>query len=107
MKKIKLLLLTLPVLLTGCENIKMVGNKMETGSYTYYYAYVCSKLGNQYYHISGWKEYGPEPSQSAVNYYVGLELHLAISKDVIYYYEPNLSYILMKNYNPNYGVAIE
>jgi len=39
--------------------------------------------------------------------YVGLELHLAQSKDVMYYYEQGLSYILMKQYHAEFGPAIE
>ncbi len=108
MKKLKLLLI--PVLLaclSACENFKVVGNKMETGTFTYYYAYVHSNItGNKYYHINGWAEYGPEGGDLGAPY-VGLELHLAVSKDVIYYYEPNLSYVLSKLYNPDFGIAIE
>ena len=61
MKK-KILLLGLLVLgLSSCENMKIVGNKMTTGAYTYYYAYVKSQItGDAYYHIKGWAEYGPE-----------------------------------------------
>ena len=105
MKK-TLLLLSL-LLLVGCENYKVVGNRMETGSFTYYYAYVKSEItGPAYYHINGWKEYGPEGGD--VNkQYVGLELHLYTSKDVILYYEPNLMYLLSKQYNPLFGDAIE
>ena len=106
MKKIlfaPLLLLSL----CACENYKIVGNKMETGSFTYYYAYVKSQVtGDKYYHINGWAEYGPEGGD--VNkQYVGLELHLYASKDVVYYYEPNLMYLLSKQYNPDFGIAIE
>lgn len=104
----KLLLLVLLALgLSSCENFKVVGNRMETGSFTYYYAYVKSQVtGDAYYHINGWAEYGPDGG-SYNNSYVGLELHLYTSKDVIYYYEPNLMYVLSKNYNPEFGVAIE
>ena len=107
-KSVKLLLLPLMLLsVTACENVKVVGNKMETGSFTYYYAYVNSQLtGPKYYHINGWAEYGPEGG-SFNSAYVGLELHLAVSKDVIYYYEQNLSYILSKQYNADFGIAIE
>ena len=111
MKTKKLLILpTLALAIAGvssCENIKSVGNHMNTGTYTYYYAYVRSQItGDKYYHINGWKEYGPEGGD--VNkQYVGLELHLYTSKDVIYYYEPNLSYVLSKQYNPDFGPAIE
>ena len=109
MKKLALIGLTLLSLIsmTACENFKVVGNRMETGSFTYYYAYVHSAItGNKYYHISGWAEYGPEGG-TYTDTYVGLELHLAVSKDVIYYYEPNLSYVLSKLYNAEFGTAIE
>ena len=108
MKKKLLALVALPLLmLTACENFKVVGNRMETGTFTYYYAYVHSQVtGNKYYHISGWAEYGPEGG-AYTSSYVGLELHLAISKDVVYYYEPNLMYVLSKNYNAEFGEAIE
>lgn len=108
MKKSKFLLLPLLLLsLASCENFKVVGNKMETGTFTYYYAYVNSQItGPKYYHINGWAEYGPEGG-TYNSAYVGLELHLAVSKDVIYYYEPNLSYVLSKQYNPDFGIAIE
>lgn len=108
MKKSKLLLL--PILLLGvtaCENVKIVGNKMETGTFTYYYAYVNSQItGPKYYHINGWAEYGPDGG-TYNSCYIGLELHLAVSKDVIYYYEQNLNYILSKQYNPEFGIAID
>jgi len=110
MKKIivaALALLSL-VSMTACENLKQPGgNQMIEGSRTYNYAYVKSEVtGNKYYHISGWKEYGPEGGD--VNcVYVGLELQLAVSKDVVYYYEPNLSYVLMKNQNTEFGKVIE
>ena len=109
MKKLILLLL-FPLMalgLSSCEELKRPGgNQMIEGSRQFNYAYVCSQVtGNKYYHISGWKEYEPE----GTNYssYTGLELQLATSKDVIYYWEPNLMYILTKNYNSNYGKAIE
>lgn len=93
--------------LTACENFKVVGNRMETGTFTYYYALVHSQItGDKYYHISGWAEYGPQGG-TYTDAYVGLELHLAVSKDVVYYYEPNLSYVLSKNYNADFGVAID
>ena len=102
------MLLTLAMLtLCSCENYKIIGNKMETGSFTYYYAYVKSQItGDKYYHINGWAEYGPEGG-SYNSSYVGLELHLYTTKDVVYYYEPNLMYVLSKEYNPDFGVAIE
>ena len=107
-------LFLLPLLvtgLTGCENVRYVGNQMVTGSKTYYYALVNSQVtGTKYYHISGWAEYGPDGLSFDNGYmgqYVGLELQLYTSKDVVYYYEPNLMYMLSKNYNPDYGVAIE
>jgi len=108
MKK-KLLLFTLPLLLlTSCENAKGVGgNQMLTGSMTYYYAYVKSQIaGEKYYHIKGWAEYGPEGGDLNKSY-VGLELQLYTSGDVIYYYEQNLSYILMQQYHSEFGEAIE
>lgn len=93
--------------LTACENYKVIGNKMETGTYTYYYCYVNSEItGPKYYHIDGWAEYGPEGGDFNKSY-IGLELHLAQSKDVIYYYEQGLSYILMKQYHAEFGTAIE
>ena len=80
---------------------------METGSFTYYYAYVKSQItGDKYYHIRGWAEYGPEGGDIN-SAYVGLELHLYTSKDVVYYYEQNLMYLLSKQYNPDFGIAIE
>ena len=94
--------------MTACEDLKQPGgNQMLEGSRTYNYALVHSQItGDKYYHISGWKEYGPEGGN--VDYtYVGIELQLAVSKDVVYYYEPNLSYILSKNYNADFGKAIE
>ena len=110
MKKIvAAMVLGLAVLaMSGCENLKQPGgNQMLEGSRTYNYALVHSQItGDKYYHISGWKEYGPEGGN--IDYtYVGLEIQLAVSKDVIYYYEPNLSYVLTKNYNSAYGIAIE
>ena len=112
--KIKKILLgaVLAASLCACENIKPIGNKMTTGSYTYYYAYVDSSLlGKKYYHIDGWKEYGPDgvslgEGGGQLGNYVGLELHLYTSKDVIYFWEQNLQYILSKEYNPELGVAI-
>ena len=102
-----LLALASTVMLSGCENVKMIGNKMNTGTFTYYYAYVRSQvIGDQYYHINGWAEYGPEGGDINKQY-VGLELHLYTSKDVVYFYEPNLCYILSKKYNPAFGEAIE
>ena len=61
--------------------------------------------GTKYYHISGWKEY--EPESGNFSSYSGLELQLYTSKDVVYYWEPNLMYVLTKEYNSNYGKAIE
>lgn len=117
MKIRKILLLTaLPLIamgaLTGCEDLKKAGgNEMVEGSRTFNYAYVCSQItGNKYYHISGWKEYGPEggvAENGTIAPYVGLELQLAVSKDVVYYWEPNLMYFLTKNYSSEYGRAIE
>ena len=108
MKKFVLGLMAISMIaLTGCENYKVIGNKMETGSFTYYYAYVNSQItGPKYYHINGWAEYGPEGGDMNKSY-IGLELHLFTSKDVVYYYEPNLSYVLSKQYNPDFGTAIE
>ncbi len=110
-KLLTLLFASLSLLsLSACntENRKYAGgNQMIEGSRTYNYAYVKSQVtGDKYYHISGWKEYGPEGGD--VNcMYVGLELQLAVSKDVVYYWEPNLMYILTKNYNSAYGKAVE
>lgn len=114
MKKNKLLLFMPLVLLSlaglaACdfENVKKVGgNEMAEGSRTYNYAYVCSQVtGKKYYHISGWKEF--EPTSGSYSNYSGLELQLATSKDVVYYWEPNLMYTLTKEYNADYGTAIE
>ena len=120
MKKTKkamlLLAISLPILaigtLSSCENLKRAGgNEMIEGSRTYNYAYVKSQVtGDRYYHISGWKEYGPEggvAENGTVAPYVGLELQLATSKDVVYYYEPNLMYLLTKNYDSSFGKAID
>ena len=108
MKKILLLGLAL-ISLTGCqtENVKYAGgNQMVTGSRTFNYAFVRSNfLGDRYYHISGWREYGPEGN--GLTSYVGLELQLAVSKEIIYYYEPGLMYVMMKEYNSSYGKVIE
>ena len=103
------------LLLTSCdENFKTAnGNKMINGARTYNYAYVKSQItGEKYYHISGWAEYGPEggantESGQVIAPYVGLELQLAVSKDVIYYYEPGLMYVLSQQYNSAFGTAIE
>ena len=108
-KLITITLATLAILsLSACENLKQPGgNQMLEGSRTYNYAYVHSQVtGDKYYHISGWKEYGPEGGDHTSTY-VGLEIQLAVSKDVVYYYEPNLMYVLTKNYNSNYGLPIE
>ena len=114
MKKTLLVLAILgTTLLTSCENWKTIGNHMNKGSYTYYYAYVDSSLlGKKYYHIDGWKEYGPDgvslgEGGGTLGNYVGLELHLFTSKDVIYFWEQNLQYVLSKEYNPELGEAIE
>ena len=81
---------------------------MVTGSKSYYYAYVRSQItGDKYYHISGWAEYGPEGGTEVSLPYVGLELQLAVSGDVIYYYEPGLMYVMSKQYNSTFGIAIE
>ena len=109
----KILLLTLSLLsLTACENMKVAGgNQMLEGSRTFNYAYVKSSItGDKYYHISGWKEYGPEGGVSSeygsIAPYVGLEIQLAVSGDVVYYYEPGLMYVLSKEYNVNWGKAL-
>lgn len=111
MKKLTLAMLALACVscMAGCnENYKKVGgNQMITGSRQYNYALVRSQLtGDTYYHISGWAEYGPEGGATmasggtaAIAPYVGLELQLAVSKDVVYYWEPNLYYVLSKEYN--------
>lgn len=96
--------------LTSCgEDWKRVNsNEMIEGSRVYNYAYVKSQVtGDKYYHISGWKEYGPDGGTTYSEPYVGIELQLAVSKDVVYYYEPGLMYMLSKNYNSSYGKAIE
>lgn len=116
MKKLLISLLAATALLgvTACENVKGPGgNQMVTGSKTYYYALVYSKITeNRYYHIQGWAEYGPDggtyfESAGQVGYapYVGIELQL-VNGDVIYRYEPGLAYELSKEYNVKYGKAI-
>ena len=93
--------------MTACENVKEVGgNKMVTGSKTYYYALVYSKLTEtKYYHIKGWAEYGPDGAYMGeggqLANYVGIELQLQ-NGDVIYRYEPELSYELSKAVNNKY-----
>jgi len=106
MKKLLLALLPL-MLLTSCENVKGPGgNQMVTGSKTYYYALVYSQITDtKYYHIRGWAEYGPDGvyvSQGGkMANYVGIELQL-MNGDVIYRYEPELSYEMSKNLNAQY-----
>ena len=116
MKKLAMLCILPLLLLTSCdENFKTAnGNKMINGARTYNYAYVKSQItGDKYYHISGWAEYGPEggtytnEGTALLAPYVGLELQLAVSKDVIYYYEPGLMYVLSQQYNSAFGTAIE
>lgn len=110
MKKLLLILASI-AFLAACdtENFKYAGgNQMTEGSRTYNYALVKSQVtGEKYYHISGWKEYGPEGGTAYMESYVGLELQLYTSKDVVYYYEPGLMYMLSKNYNAKYGTVIE
>lgn len=97
--------------LSSCEGWKEPGgNKMVTGSKSYYYAYVVSQItGPSYYHIQGWAEYGPDGAYMGdggkLGNYVGLELQL-VNQDVLYYYEPGLYYLLSKNYNPKLGPAL-
>ena len=104
MKKI-LLIAGLLLTLSACENAKGFGNNMLTGSMTYYYVLVYSQITeNKYYHIKGWKEYGPEGltiDEYKIGNYVGLELQLN-NGDVIYRYEQGLSYEMSKNENPEY-----
>lgn len=104
----KLLLLAVALLgLTACENVKGPGgNEMLTGSKSYYYALVYSKITEtRYYHISGWAEYGPDGAYmgegGVLANYVGIELQL-VNGDVIYRYEPELSYEMSKNLNVKY-----
>ena len=111
MKK-SLLLATLVVSIMGttsCENYKLIGNKMSTGSMTYYYALVYSKITEtRYYHIQGWAEYGPDgvniSDDRKLGNYVGIELQL-VNGDVIYRYEPELSYELSKQLNNTYATT--
>ncbi len=107
MKKLILagLLATSLIGMTACENVKgPAGNQMVTGSKTYYYALVYSKITeNRYYHIKGWAEYGPEGG-SFNNSYVGIELQLQ-NGDVVYRYEPELSYELSKQKNEAYATT--
>lgn len=94
--------------MTACENVKSVGgNQMVTGSKTYYYALVYSKITEtRYYHIQGWAEYGPDGAYMGeggqLANYVGIELQLQ-NGDVVYRYEPELSYELSKVKNENYA----
>ena len=107
MKTKKLLLLLPLILLSSCENVKGPGgNQMLTGSRTYYYALVYSKITEtRYYHIQGWAEYGPDGAyvseSGTLGNYVGIELQL-INGDVVYRYEPELSYELSKQLNNKY-----
>lgn len=113
MKKIKLAFMAAALLcssaLTACnENHKYVGgNQMVVGSRTYYYALVFSRITEtRYYHIQGWAEYGPDGLYTGSSYdeignYVGIELQL-MNGDVVYRYEPGLSYELSKNINRSY-----
>lgn len=93
--------------LGSCENVKTVGgNQMAVGSKTYYYALVYSKITEtKYYHIQGWREYGPDGaymgSGGELGNYVGIELQL-MNGDVVYRYEPELAYEFAKNINPEY-----
>ena len=84
---------------------------MVTGTKTFNYALVHSQItGDKYYHIKGWKEYGPEGitfEGGTFGQYVGLELQLAVSQNVVYYYEPGLMYFLSQNYDATWGRAIE
>lgn len=107
-KKLAMLPLIAAFALTGCENAKKPGgNEMYTGARAYYYAFVHSQItGDKYYHIKGWAEYGPEGGDYNVAY-VGLELQLFTSGNVIYYYEQNLAYILMTQYVSSFGEVIE
>ena len=95
MKKLFLSLLIAAGILgmSSCENYKGFGNMMITGSMTYYYALVYSKITeNRYYHIQGWTEYGPDGAYMGdggkLGNYVGIELHL-VNGDVIYRYNQN------------------
>lgn len=106
----KILLAFIPVLLlTACENMKTAGgNEMITGTRQFNYAYVKSQItGNKYYNISGWKEYEPEGGTETIMPYVGLELQLAKSGNVIYYYEPGLMYVMSQQYDSSLGKAID
>ena len=117
MKKALISILAIASLLgvTACnENHKYIGgNQMVVGSRTYYYALVYSNITeDRYYHIQGWAEYVPDGGAQIsgggqIGYapYVGIELQL-VNGDVIYRYEPGLSYELSKEYNAKYGKAI-
>jgi len=112
MKKLVLVsLLTASLIgMTACENVKRAGgNEMLTGSRTYYYALVYSKITEtRYYHVKGWAEYGPDGAYMGeggkLANYVGIELQL-VNGDVIYRYEPELSYELSKFENGSYVTA--
>ena len=96
--------------ITSCENVKSIGgNQMVTGSKTYYYALVYSQITEtKYYHIKGWAEYGPDGAYMSdggkLANYVGIELQLQ-NGDVIYRYEPELSYELSKQKNETYATT--
>lgn len=112
MKKLILsLLLTASVLgMSACESMKGPGgNQMVTGSKTYYYALVYSKITEtRYYHIQGWAEYGPDGAYMGeggkLANYVGIELQL-MNGDVIYRYESELSYEMSKQLNSTYATT--
>ena len=109
MKKLFLSVLLMASVLgmSACENVKGAGgNQMLTGSKTYYYALVYSKITEtKYYHIQGWAEYGPDGAYMGeggkLANYIGIELQL-VNGDVIYRYEPELAYEMSKKINETY-----
>lgn len=98
--------------LASCENASLIGNhNVGFGNMTYNYAYVDSSAhGKKCFHVSNWKEYGPDPEDGMINYYVGLEIK-TYSGNYVYFYEQNLSYTMTFNeileWRAEYGNPIE
>jgi hypothetical protein len=64
------------------------------GTMNFDYALIDSPLmGKNYFHISRWKEIDPEGGN--VHYYRGLEITTAVHKVDYYFYEIDLTYVLM------------
>ena len=99
--------LLLPVLAFCIATATSCNKDIGPGTMDFHYCYVKSQLsGEKYFHISGWKEYDPEPSSAMDNFYVGLELHTP-SGGSYYWYEQGLQYMFTKQYVPWFGDAIE